>query len=112
MITIPSIEIRNGTCQVPGMTAGARVAMPERAPVSLARTWAADGFRRLQISDSGASCDRRPSTIIEEIVRDGAISVQAVVDTPSTDLVDRLADAGAERLVIPAGAVDDSDWIE
>jgi len=55
---------------------------------------------------------RKHAGVVEEIVRDGMVSVQAVVNGQSTEAVERLVDAGADRLVLHASAVDDPSWIE
>src|SRR5215208_2839740 len=112
MITIPAIETRNGECAFATPTSTDAL-LAARTPLAIARSWATTGFRRLQISDSDLGFSgRKHAGVVEEIVRDGMVSVQAVVNGQSTEAVERLVDAGADRLVLHASAVDDPSWIE
>ena len=113
MITIPTISLRHGDSVWSQSASAAEVGLRCRDPVALARALASSGFRRVQASDVDGLRDRSESIIgIENIIRDGAIGVQVVVDTESTDIVDRMIDSGAESVVIRACAVDDVAWID
>jgi len=111
MITIPAIEIRHGACQANAPSADG--GLGTRSPMELARTWASAGFRHLHVADLDSACGGRANAaLVEDVIRDGAAAVQAVVASQSMEAVDRLMDAGAERIVLQADAVDDSAWIE
>jgi phosphoribosylformimino-5-aminoimidazole carboxamide ribotide isomerase len=113
MITIPTISLRHGDSvwsQASGVTEeGFRV----RDPVALARSLAAAGFRHAQASDVDGLRERTEGIVgIENIIRDGAIGIQVLVDTQSNDIVERLIDTGAESVVIRASAIEDLAWID
>lgn len=113
MITIPTISLRNGDSVWSHVGGEAATSLHTEDPVALARSLASSGFRRVQASDVDGLRDRSESIVgIENIIRDGAIGVQVLVDTQSNDIVDRMIDAGAESVVVRACAVDDPSWID
>jgi phosphoribosylformimino-5-aminoimidazole carboxamide ribotide isomerase len=113
MITIPTISLRHGDSVWWQAGGDASAILRTRDPVALARSLAAWGFRRVQASDVDGLRDRSESIVaIENIIRDGAIGVQVLVDTHSSDIIDRLVDAGAESVVVRACAIDDPSWID
>ena len=112
MITIPAIEIRNGACPAKA-TSPVDGEFAVLSPMELARSWAHAGFRHVHVADlDSAVGGRANAALVEDVIRDGAAGVQAVVGSQSMDAVDRLMDAGAERIVLSANVVDDSAWIE
>jgi phosphoribosylformimino-5-aminoimidazole carboxamide ribotide isomerase len=113
MITIPTISLRQGDSVWSQVSGDQGTNLRTRDPVALARSLASSGFRRVQAADVDGLRDRSESIVgIENIIRDGAIGVQVVVDTQSSDIIDRLIDAGAESVVVRACAVDDPAWID
>jgi len=113
MITIPTISLRHGDSVWSQVAGASGDALRTRDPVVLARWMASTGFRRAQASDVDGLRDRSESIVgIENIIRDGAIEVQVLVDTQSNDIVDRMIDAGAENVVVRASAIDDAAWID
>jgi phosphoribosylformimino-5-aminoimidazole carboxamide ribotide isomerase len=112
VITIPTIELRNGACVVSAATAAADPELSALNPVGRARAWATAGFPRVHIADLDAlnGCGTN-ALLIDEIVRDGAISIQAAVGAQSTEAVDRLFDAGALRVVLDGRAIEDPNWV-
>src|SRR6476659_6677845 len=101
MITIPAIEIRNGACPHKA-TAAVDLELSALNPIDLARSWAHAGFRHLHVADMDSKAGGRANAaLVEDVVRDGAAGVHAVVGSQSMDAVDRLMDAGAERIVLP-----------
>jgi phosphoribosylformimino-5-aminoimidazole carboxamide ribonucleotide (ProFAR) isomerase len=112
MITIPTIELRSGSCVFCPGAGGADPSLSVRNPVGLARAWAGAGFPRVHVADldAMAGCGTNAS-LIDEIVRDGAISIQATVGEQTTDAVDRLFDAGAARVVLNVSAIEDPSWL-
>jgi phosphoribosylformimino-5-aminoimidazole carboxamide ribotide isomerase len=112
MITIPTISLRHGASV--SLLAGNQGddGLFVREPVGFARALAAAGFRRIQLIDIDGVVDRSTSLFaIENVIRDGAVGVQVVVDAQSNDVVDRLLDAGADSVVVRAAVVDDPAWI-
>lgn len=111
MIVIPSVDLRGGVCVLP-----ANVGFDEPGssyhPVSVARAWANSGFQRLNVvdldADSGVGSN---AGLLENIIRDGALDVQASGGVESTDRIQRFADAGATRVVLGARAIEEPRWL-
>ena len=113
MITIPTISLRHGDSVWSQVASSADEGLRNRDPVALARSLASSGFRRAQASDVDGLRDRSESIVeIENVLRDGAIGLQVLVDTQSSDIVDRMVESGAESVVVRASAVDDSAWVD
>jgi phosphoribosylformimino-5-aminoimidazole carboxamide ribotide isomerase len=113
MITIPTIALRQGESVWAHVAADADERLCAQDPVALARALASSGFRLVQASDVDGLRERSAGIVgIENVIRDGAVGVQVVVDTQSNEIIDRLIDAGAESVVIRASAIDDHAWIE
>src|SRR5689334_7695805 len=113
MITITTISLRHGDSVWSQAAGDSGAGLRARDPVALARSLASSGFRRVQASDVDGLRDRSEGIVgIENIIRDGAIGVQVLVDTQSNDIVDRMIDAGAESVVVRACAIDDPAWID
>jgi phosphoribosylformimino-5-aminoimidazole carboxamide ribotide isomerase len=111
MITIPTIALRGGACVSPGAEASGSE-LPLGNAVGLARAWASAGFPQLHVADldalggSGAN-----ASLMDDIVRDGAIGIQAAYGAQTTDAVDRLFDAGAASVVLDVSAVEEPSWL-
>jgi len=101
MIAIPTVDLRAGACVRPiGLSSDAGD-FPLGEPVTVARRWAAAGFRFLQVIDVDASPVAGANTsFVEEIARDGAISIQVGGGVQSLDQVERILEAGASRVVV------------
>ena len=113
MLTIPSIALRRGDSVWAQVAGEADEMLRSRDPVVLARALASSGFRRVQASDVDGLRDRSESIVgIENVIRDGAIGVQVLVDTQSNDIIDRMIDTGAESVVVRASVIDDHAWVE
>jgi phosphoribosylformimino-5-aminoimidazole carboxamide ribotide isomerase len=113
MITIPTISLRHGDSVWSHVASEATDGLRARDAVRLARVLAASGFRRLQVTDVDGLKDRSESILaIENVIRDGAIEVQVLIDDQSNDIIDRMLESGAESVVVRASAVDDFDWID
>jgi phosphoribosylformimino-5-aminoimidazole carboxamide ribotide isomerase len=113
MITIPTIALRGGTCVSNTRADVTDANLSVRCAVSLARTWAATGFPRVHVADLDAlSGSGSNASVIDDIVRDGAIGIQAASGACTTEAVDRLFDAGAARVVLDIAAVDEPSWLE
>ena len=111
MITIPTISLRGGACVSPA----AEVSdpnLPLESPVGLARAWASAGFPQLHVADLDAlGGSGTNASLMDDIVRDGAIGIQAASGAHTTDAVDRWFDAGATRVVLDVSAVEEPTWL-
>ena len=78
----------------------------------MARAWAGAGFAQVHVADLDAvGGSGSNGGIIDEIARDGAITVQVATGAQTTDAVDRLFDGGVARVVLDVAAVEDSTWL-
>jgi phosphoribosylformimino-5-aminoimidazole carboxamide ribonucleotide (ProFAR) isomerase len=112
MIAIPSIDLRNGSCVKPTGLQNGATDLPIGDAIGMARSWAAHGFHRLQVVDRDAeSASGSNASVIEDVVRDGAVEVQVAGGVQSLEQIERLADAGAMRVVVGDRALDEMDWL-
>src|SRR4051812_32392022 len=112
MITIPKIELRGGACLPGGPEGDGEPALSVRSPVGLARAWAGVGFPRVHVADLDAiNGSGTNAPLIDEIGRDGAISIQAAAGANCTDSVDRLFEAGAAQVVLDIRAIEEPNWL-
>ena len=112
MIAIPSVDLRNGVCIKPAGLKNGATDLPIGDAVGVARAWAAQGFHRLHVVDLDAeSGSGSNAAVIEDIVRDGALEIQAAGGVQSLDQIERLADAGATRIVVGGRGLDEIDWL-
>ena len=112
MIVIPAVDLREGACVqlVGGAYEEERVRLDD--PVAVAREWARLGFRQLHVVDLDAATGRGTNAaVVEEILRDGALSVQVGGGVRSEERVEELFDLGAARVVIGTRALEEPDWI-
>ena len=112
MIAIPSVEVRGGASV---RTAGASrgedfVNLGDAA--SVARGWSQLGFRRLQLVDLDAATGSGSNlSIVQDILRDNLGEVQVGGGIRSTETVEQLFSAGADRVVVGTRAIEDPDWL-
>jgi phosphoribosylformimino-5-aminoimidazole carboxamide ribotide isomerase len=70
------------------------------------------GFRRLHVVDldaaTGAGSNQR---VVEDILHDDDADVQVGGGIRSTDVIERLFDAGADRVVVGTRAIEEPDWL-
>jgi phosphoribosylformimino-5-aminoimidazole carboxamide ribotide isomerase len=112
MIVIPAVDLREGACVqlVGGAYEEERVRLDD--PVAVAREWARLGFRQLHVVDLDAATGRGTNAaVVEEILRDGALTVQVGGGVRSEERVEELFDLGAARVVIGTRALEEPDWI-
>ena len=116
MLAIPQLELRNGFCVRPSVPFGTADSTGPEAlgdPIDVARAWANAGFRRIHIVDADAiSGIGTNAGLVEDIIRDGAIDVQAHDAAASGDHVERLVFAGASHVVVGARGLEEPDWLE
>lgn len=112
MLVIPTVDLRNGACVRPPGPVPDGSDFPFGAPLTVARLWASAGFRRLQLIDLDAEASLGANAaLVEEIVRDGAVEIQAGGGVESIEQIERLAEVGATRVVVGPRALNDPDWI-
>jgi phosphoribosylformimino-5-aminoimidazole carboxamide ribotide isomerase len=114
MIAIPTLELRNGVGVSPPSVNGADAALehPPADALTLARTWANAGFRRLHVIDIDAEFGAGSNaSLVEDIIRDGALEIQVGGGIQSSSAIERMADAGASRVVVGARALQDPEWL-
>src|SRR5690349_7554469 len=112
MIVIPAVDVRDGACVqlVGGVYANERVRLPN-AP-AVAREWTDAGFKRLHVVDLDAATGAGSNLpIVEEILRDARVPVQVGGGVRSTEAVEQLFRAGADRVVVGTRALEDPDWL-
>jgi phosphoribosylformimino-5-aminoimidazole carboxamide ribotide isomerase len=113
MIAIPSIDVRNRVCVRPAGVKNGATDLPSGDAIVVARGWAAHGFSRLHVVDLDAESGTGSNAgLIEDIVRDGAVEIQVGGGVQSLEQIERLADAGATRIVVGGRALDEIDWLE
>ena len=112
MIAIPAVDLRGGAVVqlVGGSYAEERVRLGD--PVGVARSWAQMGFRRLHVVDldaaTGAGSNDR---VVEDILHDDGAEVQVGGGIRTTEAIQRLIDAGAERVVVGTRAIEEPEWL-
>jgi len=110
MLAIPRIEVRAGVCVQPAGETGAGTALGD--PFAVARTWAMHGFRRIHLTDGDAIAGTGSnSTLIDEIIRDGAIDVQVCDAASSSDRIEQVVAGGAIRVVVGPRGLEEPDWL-
>jgi phosphoribosylformimino-5-aminoimidazole carboxamide ribotide isomerase len=111
MIVIPSIDLSQGLCVRPRTTEDAddvRVGHP----VVVARSWAHAGFHRLDVRDLDAENGHGSNAgIVEDVIRDGALDIQAGGGVQSIPQIERFIDAGARRVVVSHRAIEEPRWL-
>src|SRR3954469_15894629 len=112
MIAIPSVDLRSGVCVQPTAADRQEQGAALGHPVTVARSWANAGFHRVHVLDLDAdSGNGSNASLVEDIIRDGALDVQAGGGVQSTDQIERFVDAGATRIVLGSRALDEPAWL-
>ncbi len=110
MIAIPTIDIRDGVCAP--FSANGDTGPVGGDPVGVARGWASTGFRRIQVTDlDAASGNGSNASIVEDIIRDSTLEIQASGGIASYDEIERLLDAGAARVIIGGRGIEEPEWL-
>ena len=112
MIAIPAVDLRDGACVqlVGGSYAEERVRLDD--PVAVAAHWRELGFRRLHVVDLDAATGRGSNaSVIEEILQAGGSELQIGGGVRTTEQVDVLLSAGAERVVLGTKAIEWPQWL-
>lgn len=112
MIAIPAVDLRDGACVqlVGGSYADERVRLEN--PAAVAARWRELGFRRLHVVDLDAATGRgNNNSVIEEILRDRSGELQIGGGIRTTERVDALLRAGAQRVVVGTRAIECPKWL-
>jgi phosphoribosylformimino-5-aminoimidazole carboxamide ribotide isomerase len=112
MIAIPAVDLRDGACVqlVGGSYADERVRLQN--PAAVAAHWREIGFRRLHVVDLDAATGRgNNDSVIDEILRDGSGDLQIGGGVRTTERVDALLRAGAQRVVVGTRAIEHPQWL-
>ena len=100
MIVIPALNLRDG----------ASVQLTD--PIDAARAWTAIGFSRLHVTDLDAASGRGDNaTIITSLLHSVDAAVQVGGDVRTIEEVDRLLQAGADRVIVGARALEAVSWL-
>jgi phosphoribosylformimino-5-aminoimidazole carboxamide ribotide isomerase len=113
VIVIPAIDIRDGAGVQPagGLRRGGRLERVD--PVELAMSWTALGFSRLHVTDLDDAAGRGNNTpVVDTLLHRVDAAIQVSGDVRTTTDVDRLLQAGADRVVVGARAIEDLQWLE
>ena len=113
MIVTPAVDLRSGRCvQLVGGSYDRQVIEIDD-PVAVAARWETDGFDTLHVVDLDAATNRGSNAELVERILDAAnADVQVGGGLRSTELVGRMIDAGASRVVLGTRALEDRTWLE
>jgi len=113
MIVIPTVELRHGMCVRPSHPAnGSGSGSPLGEAIGVVRGWANIGFRRIHLIDADAIAGTGSNeALVDEIIRDGAVEVEACDAAESSDRIEQLVDAGAVRVVLGPRALSEPEWL-
>lgn len=112
MIAIPAVDLRDGACVqlVGGEYSAERVRLEN--PLEVARGWSRYGFQKLHVVDLDAATGRGTNRdIIDEIVHESGMDVQAGGGVREREAAERLLHEGASRVVLGTRALEDRDWL-
>lgn len=107
MIVIPAIDLRDGAGVQPA--GGVRHGQPvERVDaLDVANSFTAVGFSRLHLTDLDAAAGRGENTsVIDRVLHRVDAAIQVGGDVRSTHEIERYLNAGADRVVVGAHAID------
>lgn len=112
MIAIPALDLRGGTVQVPAASPGDElIRIPD--PLGVAHAWRQYGFRCIHVIDLDAAAGRGNNAMqIDSILGSADTEVTVGGGVRTRDSIERLLNAGAERIVVGSRALEDPDWIE
>lgn len=112
MIAIPAIDLRDGACVqlVGGSYADERVRLPD--PLAVARQWTDEGFTRLHVVDLDAATGAGSNfPLIESLLADTTGEIQVGGGIRSTEQIEQLFEAGADRIVVGTRAIEEPEWL-
>jgi len=113
MIAIPAIDLHDGACVqlVGGSFARERLRIAD--PLAALATWRAAGFRRVHVVDlDAATGSGENSAQVHELLSANACTLQVGGGVRTTERVDALFAAGADRVVTGTRAIEDPGWLD
>jgi phosphoribosylformimino-5-aminoimidazole carboxamide ribotide isomerase len=112
MIVIPAVDLREGHCvQLIGGSYD-REAIRLDDPVDVAARWERAGFRTLHIVDLDAATGHGSNRdVIRKILESTKCETQVGGGVRTTEDVDEILEAGADRVIIGTRAIDDVAWL-
>ncbi|HEY9230135.1 MAG TPA: HisA/HisF-related TIM barrel protein [Gemmatimonadaceae bacterium] len=112
MLAIPIVELRGGQAVRPGGSGEPGAGAPVGDGVSLARSFAHAGFHRIHVVDGDALAGTGSNaSLVEDIIRDGALEVQVNDAAQSSDQIEQFVSAGATRVVVGPRGLEEPDWL-
>jgi phosphoribosylformimino-5-aminoimidazole carboxamide ribotide isomerase len=112
VLAIPAIDLREGCVVqlVGGDFEKEKVRLGD--PRDVARRWTGYGFRRLHVVDLDAAMGRGSNrATVRDLLADAGTPVQVGGGVRSTEDVESLLGAGAERIVVGTRALEEPDWL-
>lgn len=101
MIVIPALNLRDGA------------SVQHADPIEVATAWTAMGFSRLHVTDLDAASGRGDnSAVITSLLHSVDAVVQVGGDVHTIEEVNRLLQAGADRVIVGARALEEASWLE
>jgi phosphoribosylformimino-5-aminoimidazole carboxamide ribotide isomerase len=112
MMVIPAVDLREGHCvQLVGGSYD-HEAIRLADPVDVAARWERTGFRTLHIVDLDAATGKGSNrAAVLKILNSTKCETQVGGGIRTTDDVDELLEAGADRVIIGTRAIDDVAWL-
>lgn len=113
MIAVPAVDLREGAVVqlVGGKYEQEKVRLDD--PLGVARQWESLGFRQLHVVDLDAATGRGSNAqVVRDILLERTMSVQVGGGVRSADVIERLLDDGADRVVVGTRAIEEFAWLE
>lgn len=114
MEVIPSIDLRGGRCVRLYQGDYGRETVFSDDPESVAKKWDLPGIARLHVVDLDGAARGEPChlPIIKGIVKAVTIPVQVGGGIRNMDAIERLLEAGVQRVILGTAAVEDPDLVK
>lgn len=112
MRIIPAVDVMDHQVVqlVGGVPGSQQIVMPD--PLSVAEMWVSRGAGFLHLVDLDAAFGKEGNIpIFERIIRECGVPAEVGGGIRSTDTVDELVSAGADRVVVGTKAVKEPDWL-
>lgn len=112
MRIIPAVDVMDHQVVqlVGGVPGSQQIVMPD--PLSVAEMWVSRGAGYLHLVDLDAAFGKEGNIpVFERIIRECGIPAEVGGGIRSTDTVDELVSAGADRVVVGTKAVKEPDWL-
>lgn len=112
MRIIPAVDVMDHQVVqlVGGVPGSQQIVMPD--PLSVAEMWVSRGAGYLHLVDLDAAFGKEGNIpVFERIIRECGVPAEVGGGIRSTDTVDELISAGADRVVVGTKAVKEPDWL-